>query len=319
MNIGIIGASSQIAKDLILSFNEDDSDHNVVMFSRSPDKVTNQFKKLNKNIDYPNLAYTDFPSGNDFDVLINFVGVGDPAQAKEMGAKIFEVTEQYDNLAINYLKTHPSCKYIFMSSGAVYGGDFEEAANKETVAKVNINNIDATDYYTIAKLYAESKHRSLSDYSIVDVRIFNYFSHTQDINARFLITDLVRSIQDGSVLKTNAVNIIRDFITPPDFYRLITFIIECPKENFSIDCYTKATIDKFSLLDLCQKEFFLKYEVIENAGVNGTGLKINYYSNRFHSGFEPMFTSTSGIFNELGFMFKKSKNDLARENKKWKK
>jgi hypothetical protein len=43
-------------------------------------------------------------------------------------------------------------------------------------------------------MHAEAKHRALFNFSIVDVRVFNYFSHTQDMNARFLITDIVRAI-----------------------------------------------------------------------------------------------------------------------------
>ena len=156
-----------------------------------------------------------------------------------------------------------------------------------------------TDWYSIAKLYAEAKHRAMSDHSIVDVRVFNYFSHTQDMNARFLITDIVRAIKNKEILKTNAVNIVRDFITPPDFYRLIMFVINSLNENFSIDCYTKAPIDKFSLLKIFQKEFNLKYEIVENAGINGTGLKVNYYSKKNHSDFQPIFTSHLGVINEF--------------------
>ncbi|ETI61403.1 NAD-dependent epimerase/dehydratase family protein [Marinomonas profundimaris] len=301
MNIGILGASSQIAKDLILSFNEEDNDHNIVMFSRSPEKVANQFKNLNVSIGYPNLEYADFPSAYDFDVLINFVGVGDPAQAKEMGAKIFEVTEQYDDLAMCYLQAHSFCKYIFMSSGAVYGGDFEEAVDKDTVAKVNVNNLKSTDWYTIAKLYAEAKHRAMSDRSIIDVRVFNYFSCTQDINARFLVTDIVRAIKNKGVLKTSAVNIVRDYITPPDFYRLILSIIYSSKKNYPIDCYTKSPVDKFSLLSFFQKELGLTYEIVECAGINSTGFKENYFSNFRvpNIDFNPRFESLSGLVNEI--------------------
>lgn len=307
MKIGILGATSQIAKDLIVSFSEKDNKHDLIMFSRSPEKVADQFKKLNKNIVYLNLAYADFHSGHDFDVLINFVGIGDPAQAKEMGPKIFEITELYDNLAIDYIKAHPSCQYIFMSSGAVYGGDFEEAADNSTPAKVNINNLMPTDWYSIAKLYAEAKHRAMSDHSIVDVRVFNYFSHTQDMNARFLITDIVRAIKNKEILKTNAVNIVRDFITPPDFYELILSIIKSPNENTAVDCYTKAPVDKFSLLEMCQAEFCLQYEIVEQAGVNGTGFKENYFSKCRTSSidFNPYFKSLSGLMNEIYYIIKR--------------
>jgi hypothetical protein len=46
--------------------------------------------------------------------------------------------------------------------------------------------------------------------------VFNYFSHTQDMNARFLITDIVRAIKNKKIFKTSADNIVRDFITPLD-------------------------------------------------------------------------------------------------------
>lgn len=112
MKIAILGATSQIAKDLIISFSEDSTKLDVCMFSRSPEKVANQFKVLKKKIDYPNLPYSDFNHNQQFDVILNFVGVGDPAQAKEMGAKIFEVTEHYDNLALKDLKTYPASKHV---------------------------------------------------------------------------------------------------------------------------------------------------------------------------------------------------------------
>ncbi|MCV2401639.1 NAD-dependent epimerase/dehydratase family protein [Marinomonas sp. C2222] len=301
MRIGILGATSQIAKDLIVSFYESGGEYNITMFSRSPEKVEEQFKRLDKKLSYPNLVYSEFSTENSFDVLINFVGIGDPAQAKEMGAKIFEVTEQYDNLVLDYLKSHSSCKYIFMSSGAVYGGGFEKAVDKGTVAKVDINNIEPSDWYTIAKLYAESKHRAMSDYSIIDIRIFNYFSHTQNVNARFLITDIVRSIQNGTVLKTSSENITRDFITPSDFYRLILSVINSSRMNISIDCYTKSPVDKFSLLKRCQEEFGLLYEIVDSAGVNATGFKKNYFSKyRVPNGkFKPEYDSLSSLINEI--------------------
>jgi len=301
MKIGILGATSQIAKDLIISFRAS-RDYKLTLFSRSPERVQQQFNLLGLTVDEENLSYTDFSHSRHYDVIINFVGVGNPAQAKMMGAKIFEVTEYYDNIALDYIRTHPDCKYIFMSSGAVYGDAFNEPVDQHTPAKININNLQPTDWYSVAKLNAEAKHRAMSDYSIVDVRIFNYFSHTQDMNARFLITDIVRAIKSNEILKTNSVNIVRDFITPLDFYQLIVSILQTGKINTAIDCQTKAPVDKFSLLEMCKKEFGLKYEIVEQAGVNATGSKINYYSTSKiveTIGYVPKLSSLDGIILEL--------------------
>ena len=43
------------------------------------------------------------------------------------------ITLQYDQLAIDYINKHPACRYIFMSSGAVYGSNFDEPGNRHHV------------------------------------------------------------------------------------------------------------------------------------------------------------------------------------------
>ena len=143
----------------------------------------------------------------------------------------------------------------------------------------------------------------MSELPIVDVRVFNYFSHTQDMNARFLITDIVRAIKNKEIFKTSADNIIRDFITPPDFYRLIQAIINFKPINRAVDCYTKSPISKFDLLDELGERFGLQYEAGKNANiVNATGGKLNYYSTNNMAkniNYEPKNTSLDGIIQEI--------------------
>ena len=250
--------------------------------------------------------YSEFGNHQKYDVIINFVGIGDPAKAQKMGSDIFKVTEQYDDMALEYLKQHRKTKYIFLSSGAVYGGDYKDPVKKDTLATININNLATTDWYAIAKLYAEARHRSLPDLSIVDIRVFNYFSHTQNINARFLITDIVRALKNGEVFKTSPDNVIRDFITPPDFYNLIQAIIDYKPLNTALDCYTKSPVEKFNLLSEIESKFGLNYEVDENLNVvNATGAKFNYYSeNKIAKdiGYNPGSTSLESIIREINFL-----------------
>ncbi|WP_019556957.1 NAD-dependent epimerase/dehydratase family protein [Thiomicrorhabdus arctica] len=302
MKIAILGATSQIAKDLIISFSEY-TDYECVLFSRDVARVDKQFLDLNIKISYLNLTYESFSEHDAYDVIINFVGVGDPAAAKKMGADIFAITEHYDNLALNYLKVHPGCKYIFISSGAVYGGSFETPVNENTQATVTINNLKETDWYAIAKLYAEAKHRALSDYSIIDVRVFNYFSHTQDMNTRFLITDIVRAIQMKEVFKTSPENIVRDFITPDGFFDLVQAIIKAKPTNIALDCYTKSPVEKLVLLSELESRFGLPVEISDFTDVvNATGSKLKYFSlNKIAEmiGYAPQKTSLEGIVEQL--------------------
>jgi len=300
MNIAILGATSQIAQDLILSFSEN-TNYKLSLFGRNTSSDGQRQIQL----------YSDFNKNQNYDVIINFVGVGDPVKAQKMGSDIFKITEKYDNLALDYLKQNSKTKYIFLSSGAVYGGNYQKPVDKDTVATIDINNLKPTDWYTLAKLYAEAKHRSLSNLSIVDVRVFNYFSHTQDMNARFLITDIVRAINNNEIFKTSRNDTTRDFITPFDFYNLIQVIINYDSVNIALDCYTKSPISKIDLLTTLKKKFGLSYVFDLNTDIiNATGEKINYYSkNKSASkiGYRPKYSSIDAIVKEISFIYKQDK------------
>ena len=305
MRIAILGATSQIAQDLILSFSKNQH-YDFSLFGRNIELLEKWINSENLSDKYQVQEYSEFGNHQKYDVIINFVGIGDPAKAQKMGSDIFKVTEQYDDMALEYLKQHRKTKYIFLSSGAVYGGDYKDPVKKDTLATININNLATTDWYAIAKLYAEARHRSLPDLSIVDIRVFNYFSHTQNINARFLITDIVRALKNGEVFKTSPDNVIRDFITPPDFYNLIQAIIDYKPLNTALDCYTKSPVEKFNLLSEIESKFGLNYEVDENLNVvNATGAKFNYYSeNKIAKdiGYNPGSTSLESIIREINFL-----------------
>jgi nucleoside-diphosphate-sugar epimerase len=302
MRIAILGATSQIAKDLILSFSKN-KNYDFVLFGRNVELLDKWITNANLNGEYQVQEYSHFDNSQSYDVIINFVGIGDPIKAQKMGSDILKITEQYDDMALDYVRRHKETKYIFLSSGAVYGGKYEEPVNENTVAMIDINNLDSTDWYTVAKLYAEAKHRSLSDLPIVDIRVFNYFSHTQNMDARFLITDIVRAIKNKEVFKTSAENIVRDFITPPDFYRLIQAIIDYSPINLALDCYTKAPVSKLDLLANFESKFGMQYKINKSVDIiNATGAKLNYYSTNYMAkdiGYKPKKNSLDGIIQEI--------------------
>ena len=300
MKIAILGATSQIAKDLIVSFSNE-KNKQLHLFARRPDDVTKWLNDVGLSERYLVDEFGGFGT-QEFDAIINFVGVGNPAQASAMGASIFDVTLQYDELALNYIRHHPDCRYLFLSSGAAYGTSFNSPVDAQTKATVAINNLQPQDWYAVAKLHAECRHRSLAHLPIVDIRVFNYFSHTQDMEARFLITDIVRAIRGKTVLKTSADYIVRDFIGPSDFYQLIKAILTSPANNDVLDCYSKAPIDKPTLLTAMQDRFGLKYEISKtNASVNATGSKSHYFSlnNKAKNyGYQPALSSIESILIE---------------------
>lgn len=310
MKIAILGATSQIARDLIVSFSVAE-DKQLHLFARRPDEVNKWLASVGLSRRYLVDDFSGFAK-YEFDAVINFVGVGNPAQAVAMGNSIFDITLRFDEMVLDYLLTHPACRYLFLSSGAAYGSNFSEPATRDTPAIVPINALAPREWYGVAKLHAECRHRAHPDWSIVDIRVFNYFSHTQDLSARFLITDIVRAIRDKKVLKTSSDYIVRDFLHPTDFYQLISAMLSAPSTNAAVDCYSKAPIEKLRLLEAMQEKFGLRYKIAEAvAGVNATGNKPHYYSLNTRAadfGYQPGMTSLEGILREADDVFRVSIN-----------
>lgn len=301
MRIAILGATSQIAKDLILSFARADEKEDLHLFARRPGAVSVWLEAVEFAEHFSAADFSAF-GGADYDAIINFVGVGNPAQAVAMGNAIFDVTLQYDKMVLDYLRDHPYCHYLFLSSGAVYGGDFHEPVDRDSRAVISINDLPPQEWYGVAKLHAECRHRSHPELAIIDIRVFNYFSRTQDVSARFLITDILRAIHDNTVLKTSPDNILRDFLHPIDFHNLVLALLSSPAANTAVDCYSRAPIDKRTLLSVMQSRFGLQYEIAElSAAVNATGGKPCYYSRNRRAadfGYQPTLTSLEGVLRE---------------------
>lgn len=305
MNIAILGATSQIAKDLIISFAKY-TRYDCTLFGRDPTVIATWLNNISIDKCYSVKDYVGFGVDDSYDVILNFIGVGSPSQAKKMGSAILDITYQYDGIVLEYLKSHEKCKYLFLSSGAVYGGDFDVPVSFETEATFPINNLSETNWYAISKMYAEARHRALPELNIVDIRIFNYFSHTQEVSARFLITDILRAIRDKTVLVSSPEYIVRDFLHPLDFYQLINVMISKTAGNLALDCYSLAPIDKSSLLIAMKEQFGLRYEITEAfESVNATGIKSHYYSKNTRAsdfGYQPSLTSLEGVTLEMNII-----------------
>lgn len=313
MRIAILGATSQIAKDLILGLAEK-AECRLHLYARRIDELEVWLAKSGLAGRFSVDGYAGFPE-KEYDAVINFVGAGDPARIGAMGKDIFEVTLRFDEMVLDYLAIHPQCRYLFLSSGAAYGSSFAEPATQETAATININQLSPHEWYGVAKLHAECRHRAHSELPIIDIRVFNYFSRTQDINARFLITDMLRAIRDGVVLQTSADFIVRDYLHPSDFFRLVTALLSAPAANAVVDCYSQAPVEKPALLAAMQNEFGLRYEVVASAAINATGGKPHYYSKNKRAaefGYMPRWSSLEGVLMESTEMLRGSEPGLGK-------
>jgi nucleoside-diphosphate-sugar epimerase len=305
--IAIVGASSQIAKDLIRSFAAAGRTA-LLLYVRNLDTTKAWVAQQNLEAVCTVHGYEAYGELS-HDVVINFVGVGDPRRAAEMGASIFEITACFDNMVLTDLARNPDRRYLFLSSGAAYGNAFADPVTASTQAVIAINNIQPQDYYATAKLHAEVRHRARPDLAIIDLRVFNMFSRTQAIESRFFIADIVRAIREERTLQTSADYIVRDFMHPDDFHRLVECLLAAPPANCAVDCYSREPIDKPTLLQAMAEHFGLCFEFVDDTSVrvNATGTKPNYYSlNRKAAefGYQPARSSLECILAETAAILK---------------
>lgn len=305
MRIAILGATSHIAKGLILGLH-DYGQNELFLFARSPERVQlfldligtgkSQLIKIKPLNEFSDVSY---------DVVINCVGIGNPAKLAAGLFSIFSITETFDNLILEYIKDHPAALYVNFSSGAAYGTDFSAPASETSQAKFNINLIDPSEFYSIAKINSEAKHRAMKDYNIVDLRVFGYFSRFIDLEEKFLLSEIISCMQNNRELATGPGNIVRDFVCPHDLLSLVKACITQKEINDVFDVYSAQPSTKFELIEHFVLNHGLKYRVDDSYSVvNVTGVKDHYYSLNYKAssiGYVPKFSSIAGIENEVEY------------------
>lgn len=297
--IAILGSTGHIAKGVIDGFCRMKK-YELSLFARSQERLNAFLKDISCNCTSPK-TFDEFPRG-DYDVIINCIGVGDPSKLKEAGYSIFKLTETFDNLVLDYLEKHPQATYINFSSGAVYGSEFNIPVDELSYSSIPINRLSAQNYYGIAKLNSEAKHRALDKFNIVDLRVFSYFSRFIDIKSKFFMSDVISNIIEKKDLVTGKENIIRDYVHPKDLLSLIEKCIAKKTINCAYDVYSKKPAEKFEILIYFSKTYDLKYVVKEKIDdIAPTGMKNIYYSNNRSAekiGYVPKYTALECILEE---------------------
>lgn len=277
--IAILGATSHIAKGLIYLYSSS-KEYDLFLFARSIDRIKSFLTEIgvdgHENI---HLCGFDCLKDNKYDAIINCIGTGDPAKLINEGADIFFLNEAFDNMVLNYLGDHTEALYIYFSSGAVYGTDFDKPADENNRLRLKINDYEQSNNYGMVKLYSECKHRSLKNFNIVDIRVFGYYSRFIDLETKFLLSEMVSCIIRGKIFTTSGTDIIRDYAHPLDIKQIIDKCLNIGKINKSFDIFSLKPAAKSEIIDLFVHEYGLEYKVDNNTAFsNATGLKANYYS-----------------------------------------
>lgn len=307
LKIAILGSGSHIAKGLINNFLRAGG-FSLHLHTRSSDRVRNFLHsiEIKKGMCYEiHEGYEDLEKGS-YDVVINCVGAGTLKKMRGDYTTYFTLTEEYDNLAINYLREiRPAALYISFSSGAVYGRSHSEPVNENSVNRIKVNCVTPEDYYSIVRLNAEAKHRAFHNLNIVDLRIFSYFSRFMDLNDGYFITDVMDSILKNKTLVTDNVNIVRDYLHPQDLFSMVMNCIALRKLNRAFDVVSSKPVEKREILDYFASEYGLKYEIGICQGKSATGLKSIYCSASAtisDIGYVPQFSSMHTIQSEAKYI-----------------
>ncbi len=297
MRIAILGATSTLAADFVAHSLRRQSSYRFTLFARTVEQIEKSIRHRGVET-MPECRSLDAFGDGEWDAIVNFIGVGDPARAVAMGADILRITRDWDDRALDHVRRHRNCRYIFLSSGAALGLSAAQPGERGSKACFAINDLAPSAYYGVSKFYSEVMHRASSDLSIIDIRIFNYISQFANLEHKFFINEAIAAIKGGVTLGVNSDNIRRDYIGEHDFANLMTSCLHAPTGyNGAIDAYSNSPTSKYEVLEVLTAEFGLNYS-ISGGGIDATGSKSDYFSNNYFAeilGYRPRFSSIDTI------------------------
>lgn len=272
MRVAILGATSHIARNLLRFFASDPGTE-LWLYARRPASVRAFLQA--QGLPEPAWCGADFNGlrASGCTLVINCVGAGTPNRLRACDlSDWFSVTEHFDNLALSYLReVNPAATYVSFSSGAVYGRGRVEACTADSQLTLPVNAVPAADYYAVARLNAECKHRAMADLHILDIRIFSFFSRFAELDDGYLMTDIARALCRREPLATSPADLRRDYIAPVDLFALIQAALR-HGGNIAVDAYSRESVTKMEILHAFTRHFGLQVAFAEGdfTSPNGT-------------------------------------------------
>ncbi len=314
-SIAIMGANSHIAKGLISSFLAD-GDARLHLFTRNASSTISFLKLLGRKPDACCLVHDGYANfrRETYDLIVNCVGAGTLKKLNGDYSSWFTLTEEFDNLAISYLRdVAPEALYISLSSGSVYGRDCSAPFERGSVNQIPVNGVGVESYYSIARLNAEAKHRSFKGLRIVDLRIFSYFSRFADLSDGYFMSDLLSALLQGRPLLTDKSDFVRDYAGPDELISVIRRCLASGPLNAAFDMLSLSPVSKSELLGFFSSERGLKYEMADSLGqLSATGAKKVYcssYNKLSEIGYAPQSSSLDIVSREAKLILERESHE----------
>lgn len=297
MKIAILGANGHLAKCAAWVFAQR-PETELFLFSRSPSQIVIPSDVIENGVYIRLCEYSQF---NDFEYDLIFNGVGMWDSKEQASNTVFQVTEYYDGIILDYQASRPLTKSIHVSSGAAYGGSFERPVDSETESRLELNRIKTGDYYSVAKINSETKHRAFSNLNIVDIRLFGFFSRYMSLSYAYLLSGLINAAKSGNIFYAIKDEFWRDYIHLNDFADLLWGVANAEHINTAIDVRSAKPIAKSEIIQFFVDNYGLKVQVNEEVRLSKTGVKPYYYSLRLNEVYTPKYSSLETLKTELAY------------------
>ena len=292
--IAILGATGYIGRTLARAWGRSNTE-GLVLFARRPGLLAAE--------QWPtNVAIGDLDDfcARDFTMVVNAIGAGDPAQVAKLGSSILEITRAWDDRVITTMA--PETRYVFLSSGAVYGTEFSAPAQRGDSIRLPVNALSSVPAYVLAKLYAEGVHRHAAERAILDIRVFGYAEPPIDLGGTSFLANLACSVATGAPFIVSSEEMVRDYAGAMELIDFIEVWVRAGAPNIALDMYTLAPVSKSDLIEEVKKRYGINVEYGRPVTRAPTGLKAFYASeNRAASeiGFTPMRSSLEVVLTAL--------------------
>jgi nucleoside-diphosphate-sugar epimerase len=260
--IAILGATGYVGRSLARRIAAA-TDQPLTLFARQPSRLADEAWRPAINL----VDLARFDAGG-FDLVINAIGPGEPGQVRALGGQIVEISERWDRRVLATMG--PQTRYIYLSSGAIYGA-FDQPANADSELRLPINRLETMPPYTLAKLSAEARHRSVAR-PVLDLRIFAYADASVPQTARFFFCELAAAVARNTPFKTSRADMVRDYAGAAELWHLIAAWAAAGAPNCAADLYSAAPTSKSDILRAARERFGLAVETDtaeQGAGVAG--------------------------------------------------
>ena len=245
--IAILGASGHIGTALAHVYAQR-PDIRLDLFARRPELVAARAASWSPRAAIRCRAFAELELA-DADLVVNALGAGDPEKIKALGSSIVTLTLDWEAAIAQALAASPRALYVFLSSGAVYGRLVEAGAGRDGRVEFAVNESPPNEAYGLAKFIAEAAHRARPDRRILDVRIFGFVSPFIDVGGRYFLSELFASLAAGTVFRTGASDMVRDYVDGTDLAALIDCFLPRCDVNLAVDIFTLRPAAKFEILE----------------------------------------------------------------------